>query len=195
MLNSPPRDEEEDLNAEKIWLNNCSRLQSLQNLPLGLLEVRARGCASLETWSNQLALTSAETGFTVVDCRRDVHQFRRIWPLNSGGHPFLKRHLEVCLSHTLSHWTSLYILMSFDILQVSIRQNFETLILQLSAVEIPKWFSHQSPGLFVTIPLPVDLCDNSSWRGIVLSGLFDWDDTSPEKNFSLSFGIVRSDMV
>lgn len=85
--------------------------------------------------------------------------------------------------------------MSFDILQVSIRQNFETLILHPSAVAIPKWFSHQSPGLFVTIPLPLDLCDNSSWRGIVLYGVFDWDDASPEKNFILTFGIMRSDMV
>lgn len=92
------------LNLKTLWLNNCSRLESLQNLPLGLLEVRAVGCASLETYSNQCAWwTSGETGLTVVDCRRDVHQFRRGWTLKSDVNPFLKRHLEVCLSHTLSH--------------------------------------------------------------------------------------------
>uniref|UniRef100_A0A2N9HBW6 ADP-ribosyl cyclase/cyclic ADP-ribose hydrolase n=1 Tax=Fagus sylvatica TaxID=28930 RepID=A0A2N9HBW6_FAGSY len=37
-----------------------------------------------------------------------------------------------------------------------------------NSTEIPEWFSHQSPGSSVTIPLPSDLRDNSSWEGIAL---------------------------
>ncbi|KAF3952521.1 hypothetical protein CMV_021928 [Castanea mollissima] len=35
-----------------------------------------------------------------------------------------------------------------------------------NSTETPEWFSHQSPGSSVTIPLPSDLRDDSSWIGI-----------------------------
>lgn len=36
------------------------------------------------------------------------------------------------------------------------------------STEIPEWFCRQNLGSSVTIPLPSDLHDNSSWTGIAL---------------------------
>jgi hypothetical protein len=57
--------------------------------------------------------------------------------------------------------------MHFIILQDIIHQN-NIFCLFSNSTEIPEWFSHQSPGSSVTIPLPSDLLDNSSWEGIAL---------------------------
>ena len=57
--------------------------------------------------------------------------------------------------------------MQFIILQESILKN-EFLCIFTKSTEIPEWFTHQSPGSSVTIPLPSDLRNNSSWEGIAL---------------------------
>ena len=37
-----------------------------------------------------------------------------------------------------------------------------------NSAETPEWFSHPSPGSSVTIPLPSNLREDSSWIGIAL---------------------------
>ncbi|KAK9995038.1 hypothetical protein SO802_024741 [Lithocarpus litseifolius] len=39
--------------------------------------------------------------------------------------------------------------------------------------EIPEWFNHQSRGSFITVPLPSNLLDNISWRGIAFYIIFE----------------------
>ena len=60
-----------------------------------------------------------------------------------------------------------FMLMHFNILQGEIQQNKGFCNFSYST-ETPEWFSHQSPGSSVTIPLPSDLRDDSSWIGIAL---------------------------
>jgi Leucine-rich repeat (LRR) protein len=52
-----------------LYLDNCSRLKSLTNIPLSTQSVMARECTSLENYSNQVIVwTSGETGFTFINC-------------------------------------------------------------------------------------------------------------------------------
>ena len=60
-----------------------------------------------------------------------------------------------------------FMLMHFNILQGEIQQN-KCFCDFSNSTETPEWFSHQSPGSSVTIPLPSDLRDDSSWIGIAL---------------------------
>ena len=60
-----------------------------------------------------------------------------------------------------------FMLMHFNILQGEIQQimcfcDFS------NSTETPEWFSHQSPGSSVTIPLPSNLREDSCWIGIAL---------------------------
>jgi len=52
-----------------LYLDNCSRLKSLTNIPLSTQYVMARECTSLENYSNQVIVwTSSESGFTFINC-------------------------------------------------------------------------------------------------------------------------------
>jgi Leucine-rich repeat (LRR) protein len=52
-----------------LYLDNCSRLKSLTNIPLSTQYVMARECTSLENYSNQVIVwTSGESGFTFINC-------------------------------------------------------------------------------------------------------------------------------
>jgi Leucine-rich repeat (LRR) protein len=52
-----------------LYLDNCSRLKSLTNIPLSTQYVMARERTSLENYSNQIIVwTSGETGFTFINC-------------------------------------------------------------------------------------------------------------------------------
>jgi Leucine-rich repeat (LRR) protein len=56
-----------------LYLDNCSKLRSLPCLPLSTNFVMARGCTSLESYSNKVVVwTSCETGFTLINCLRLV---------------------------------------------------------------------------------------------------------------------------
>ena len=87
-------------------LNDCSRLQSLPDLPLRIGIVEARRCPSLEKkYSNQdVAWTSGETGFTMVICNNkdNDHSFN----IRVPSLPFLERVVEVSLSHTQHNVTN-----------------------------------------------------------------------------------------
>ena len=53
-----------------LCLEDCSKLQSLPNLSSSTIFVMARGCTSLENYSNNKVVvwTSGETGFTCINC-------------------------------------------------------------------------------------------------------------------------------
>ena len=92
------------LSSLKIFeLKDCNRLQSLPDLPLSTLYVRAQGCP-LENYSNQVMWMSGETGFTTADFYENegeitysglfmpIDQLELLW----------ERHLKVTLSLSLS---------------------------------------------------------------------------------------------
>jgi hypothetical protein len=52
-----------------LYVDKCSRLKSLTNIPLSTQYVMARECTSLENYSNQVTVwTSGEAGFTFINC-------------------------------------------------------------------------------------------------------------------------------
>ncbi|XP_065622349.1 disease resistance protein RUN1 [Quercus suber] len=135
---------------KSLTLSDCSRLQSFANLPLSLVFLTARRCPLLEKYSNQFVLwTSGETGFTVVDCDNQMDE-DRIAPVRipslpyNDFDPFFERFVEGVI-----HQNKIFPLFS-------------------NSTETPKWFSHQSPGSSVTIPLPSNLRGDSNWIGIAL---------------------------
>ena len=93
---------------KSLAMNDCSRLQSLPDLPLSVGFVSARGCPLLEKYSNQrVPWTSGETGFTMVYCDSkddDIEHssaFIRIPSLSYDDiDPVFERFVMVSLSHT-----------------------------------------------------------------------------------------------
>ena len=95
------------LNLKRLYMDHCSQLQSLPYLPLSTQFVSARGCTSLENYSNQVVVWSSdETVFTFINCLdladdeegktvdvslKDIH-FQALW----------QRYIEVSLSLSLS---------------------------------------------------------------------------------------------
>ena len=92
-----------------------------------------------------------------------------------------------------------FMLMHFNFLQGIINQNRS--YCQLSdSTETPEWFSHPSPGSSVTIPLPSNLREDSSWIGIALFTsvviLENLDNVSSGQDDKLSIDFIcRSDTI
>nr|POE79191.1 disease resistance-like protein csa1 [Quercus suber] len=136
-------------------LDLWSKLQSLPHLPLSTQFVSARGCTSLENYSNQVVVwTSGEARFTIINClgladdedgkiaevsSLDIH-FQPLW--------LWQRYVED------------------QILQI------EGFCHVLHQSEIPKWFEYPNFGSFAPIPLPSNLFSNRSWEGIALCVIF-----------------------
>ena len=99
---------------KSLKMNDCSRLQSLPDLPLSVGYVRARRCPLLEKYSNRdVAWTSGETGFTMVVCNNkdddQMHSIRiPILPYDDFD-PSLERFVEVSLSHSQHNVTNTHV--------------------------------------------------------------------------------------
>nr|XP_023929824.1 uncharacterized protein LOC112041155 [Quercus suber] len=132
-----------------LVMNDCSRLQSLPDLPLSVGYVIAVGCPLLGKHSNQrVAWTSGETIFTMVLCEsKNIGPFALIdFPFVSNGDhdPIYERYLMGMFNQNIYFLESLH------------------------STETPEWFSHQSPGSSLTIPLPSNLRGDENWIGIAL---------------------------
>ncbi|XP_050290597.1 TMV resistance protein N-like [Quercus robur] len=132
-----------------LVMNDCSRLQSLPDLPLSVGFVIALGCPLLEKHSNQrVAWTSDETIFTMVHCEsKNIGPFALIdFPsVTDDDHdPIFERYLMGTINQNMYFIESLH------------------------STETPEWFSHQSPGSSLTIPLPSNLRGDGNWIGIAL---------------------------
>ncbi|XP_042965647.1 TMV resistance protein N-like isoform X1 [Carya illinoinensis] len=127
-----------------LYLDNCSRLQLLPNLPSTTQFVMARECTSLQNYSNQVVVSTSGGGeFTVMNCLSLAGREEDILS-------------EVSLLDT--HFQPLW-------MEEQIHQNEEYHSIPLTA--IPKWFN-QKDGSSISIPLPYNLSKDGSWRGIVL---------------------------
>ncbi|KAL4594440.1 hypothetical protein ACB092_12G021100 [Castanea dentata] len=168
-------------NLKSLAMNDCSRLQSLPDLPLSVGFVSARGCPLLEKYSNQRVVwTSGETGFTMVYCdSKDDGPFA---PIRFPSFPY----------YSFDPVFERYVMGIMN-------QNKNYCELSNSA-ETPEWFSHQSPGSSVTIPLPSNLREDSSWIGIALFTsvviLENLNNVSSELDDKISIDFIcRSDII
>ncbi|KAG2663161.1 hypothetical protein I3760_16G014600 [Carya illinoinensis] len=160
-----------------LYLDNCSKLKLLPNLPSSTQFVRARECSSLENCSKQVTVwTSYKTGFTIINCLGSVDdEESNVSLLDMHFQPQLKEYREGPIQHGKGF-------LSF-----------------LPDTQIPKWFHHQNYGSSVSIPLPPDLSKNSSWRGIALYTVSEvqenWGNFSPgQKSDNIHELIYHFDM-
>ena len=92
-----------------LYLDHCSKLQSLPHLPLSTQFVSARGCTSLENYSNQVVVwTSGEARFTIINCPGladdEDGKIAEVSSLDIHSQPLWlwQRYVEVSLSLSLS---------------------------------------------------------------------------------------------
>ncbi|XP_040998843.1 TMV resistance protein N-like isoform X2 [Juglans microcarpa x Juglans regia] len=128
-----------------LYLDNCSRLQLLPNLPSSAQFVMARECTSLQNYSNQVVVSSSSGGeFTVINCLS----------LAAREEDILISEVSLLDIHFQPLW-----------MEEQIHQSEEYHGIPHSS--IPKWFNNKH-GSSISIPLPYNLSKDSSWRGIVL---------------------------
>ncbi|XP_030962619.1 uncharacterized protein LOC115983903 isoform X3 [Quercus lobata] len=140
-----------------ILLDHCSQLKSLPYLPLSTQYVSARGCSSLENYSNQVVVwTSGDTGFTFINCLGladdEEGKIAEISLLDIHFQPLWQRFMEE---------------------QIHQIEGFYSVVPQ---TELPDWFNHQSSKSSVDsvpIQLPPNLFENKSWKGIALCVIFE----------------------
>ncbi|KAF5444610.1 hypothetical protein F2P56_033730, partial [Juglans regia] len=82
-----------------LCLDNCTKLKSLQNLPISTQLVMARECSSLENYSGQVVvLTSGEAGFTFINCLSladdEECKVGEVFLLDSQVRPLWQRYME-----------------------------------------------------------------------------------------------------
>ena len=94
------------LNLKLLFLDHCSKLQSLPYLPLSTQFVSAQGCTSLENYSNQVIVwTSGAARFTFINCHGladDEGKIDDVPLLNIHFQSLWQRYMEVSLSLSLS---------------------------------------------------------------------------------------------
>ncbi|XP_050281499.1 TMV resistance protein N-like [Quercus robur] len=140
-----------------ILLDHCSQLKSLPYLPLSTQYVSARGCSSLENYSNQVVVwTSGDAGFTFINCLGladdEEGKIAEISLLDIHFQPLWQRFMEE---------------------QIHQIEGFYSVVPQ---TELPDWFNHQSSKSSVDsvpIQLPPNLFENKSWKGTALCVIFE----------------------
>ena len=95
------------LNLKLLFLDYCSKLQSLPYLPLSTQFVSAQGCTSLENYSNQVVVwTSDAARFTFINCHGladdEEGKIADVPFLNTHFKSLWQRYMEVSLSLSLS---------------------------------------------------------------------------------------------
>ncbi|KAF5445006.1 hypothetical protein F2P56_034090 [Juglans regia] len=128
-----------------LYLDNCSRLQLLPNLPSSAQFIMARECTSLQNYSNQVVVSSSSGGeFTVINCLS----------LAAREEDILISEVSLLDIHFQPLW-----------MEEQIHRSEE--YHGIPRTSIPKWFNLKY-GSSMSIPLPYDLSKDSSWRGLVL---------------------------
>nr|XP_023879432.1 TMV resistance protein N-like [Quercus suber] len=145
-----------------VCLDNCSKLQSLSCLSLSTKYVMARGCTSLENYSNNSVVwTSGEAGLTFINCLSFLEDeegkitegFLLDSLLENGGKIIENSSPDILFQ---PFWQSY--------MEDHIRES-EEFYSVLNQIEIPTWFNHQNRGSDVSIPLHQY---DANWTGIAV---------------------------
>ncbi|KAG7943390.1 hypothetical protein I3843_15G035800 [Carya illinoinensis] len=132
-----------------IFLNRCSRLRSLPELPSSIIEAHVQDCMSLETHSNQLdILISDEKGIPHIMMTRPSQ-------LKDEQHGGLLNERRTIKAH-------------IDLARIISGGS--------RGVGIPMWFQNQSMGSSITIRLHPDLDDSRKWLGFALYFFYEIHD-------------------
>ncbi|XP_037495857.1 LOW QUALITY PROTEIN: disease resistance protein RUN1 [Jatropha curcas] len=132
-------------NLQRLHLDNCRRLESLQPFPSNVQLISAHGCSSLETLPEDpdtYSLQSLQLNFA------NCFKLSRNQGDNNLAFMMLRRYLQG-LSNPKT---------GFDIV--------------IPGSNVPKWFSHQSSGdSSARLELP-PICSDSKWMGFALCAIF-----------------------
>ncbi|ONH95342.1 hypothetical protein PRUPE_7G065500 [Prunus persica] len=128
----------------ELFLDDCSKLQSLPRLPFSIRAVSAHNCPLLQ--SNKITVwPSAAAGFSYINCHSDKDKAHAIWlPDQHLMLPFY----QIFFERTIRHG---------DGLELGYRSN-----------NIPEWLSRHSIESTITILLPPDLDGKRKWMGLAL---------------------------
>ncbi|KAL4594401.1 hypothetical protein ACB092_12G017700 [Castanea dentata] len=142
---------------ERMFLNNCTSLQSLPKLPLNIKFVAAEDCISLEMLEDQLKpKDSLELSLCLCNCFKLAEIQSLIDRFISGIEKSLKS-LSLSLSPSLS-------------VQKIESYPYKKNEIVIPGSEISEWFSHQGMGAKVNIKQPSHLCNQ--WMGIAICIVF-----------------------
>ncbi|XP_010263244.1 PREDICTED: TMV resistance protein N-like [Nelumbo nucifera] len=137
-----------------LWLQDCTRLKSLEELPSSLIELFSDGCTSLEmlpNMSNCYNLSSLLLG----DCDKliEIQGLERLGNLR-------RIHLDRCNNLTNTFWMTL-------IQGLHERGRFDIF---LPGNEVPQWFSHQSMGSTTSFKIPASL--DCKIQGLIVCAVY-----------------------
>ncbi|KAK8973522.1 hypothetical protein V6N11_030712 [Hibiscus sabdariffa] len=137
-----------------LGLSNCRELKSLPELLTNIRTVMIDDCVSLELVANPQKVCNSMDWA----CIFAINCYRLAENVNALT--LLKNHLKVFANSRKM----------FDIF--------------LPGKEIPEWFSHQTVGSSIKIPLPLNIQNDSQWMGVAFCCIFFSHDDSREEYIS-----------
>ncbi|XP_037495856.1 disease resistance protein RUN1-like [Jatropha curcas] len=150
-------------NLQRLYLDNCRKLESLRPFPSNVQHISAHGCSSLETLPEDLdtpSLQSQQLNFA------NCFKLSRNQGDNNLVFMMLRRYLQG-LSNPKP---------GFDIV--------------FPGSNVPKWFSHQSSGdSSARFELP-PICSESKWMGFALCAIFLIHNRSAPRFLELALGCI-----
>jgi Leucine-rich repeat (LRR) protein len=168
----------------ELYLEDCSWLQVLPKLPLGLTQLRVRNCPSLELFYNQMGMWTSNEKLSPFDCSFVVAY------IDCDGKPFKILHLHprsplwtervvsLLLISFLTNKIKLYYCLviayvssfSFWSFILQVETIFTVLVCGPALVGsgIPEWFNDKITNSLGTIQMQTDLGSDDEWEGYAL---------------------------
>ncbi|TYI58419.1 hypothetical protein E1A91_D11G356900v1 [Gossypium mustelinum] len=146
-----------------LRLSNCKELKSVPELLTSIEDVRLDGCSSLEVveLANPLDVTNL-VGSTFM---KAVNCYRLAENINALT--LLKKHLKPFANSKKI----------FDVI--------------MPGSEIPEWFSRQTGGSSIKIPLPLNNKNDSQWIGVAGCCIFVNDDASRDEEVIICRAVIH----
>ncbi|KAG4177320.1 hypothetical protein ERO13_A11G298300v2, partial [Gossypium hirsutum] len=146
-----------------LRLSNCKELKSVPELLTSIEDVRLDGCASLEVVEPASPLDVPNlVGSTFI---KAVNCYRLVENINALT--LLKKHLKPFANSKKI----------FDVI--------------MPGSEIPEWFSRQTGGSSIKIPLPLNIQNDSQWIGVAGCCIFVNDNASRDEEFIICRAVIH----
>ncbi|TYI03685.1 hypothetical protein ES332_A11G357800v1 [Gossypium tomentosum] len=146
-----------------LRLSNCKELKSVPELLTSIEDVRLDGCALLEVVELASPLDVPNlVGSTFIEA---VNCYRLVENINALT--LLKKHLKPFANSKKI----------FDVI--------------MPGSEIPEWFSRQTGGSSIKIPLPLNIQNDSQWIGVAGCCIFVNDNASRDEEFIICRAVIH----